>query len=346
MSFPISYAHTLLWLGNIGLLVVFAWAGIAKLRDTQRASEGLTGFGVPERWAQPMAIALALMELFIAALLVYPPTQLMGAWGALTLLAIFTLALVWQLAQGHRPNCACFGALTQSAISWKSVTRNLVLMTLAAGLIAFPTPLVFAEIPPPALIALAWAMLSTLWLLNLTRQNGRLLLRIEQLERPRDAEASPSTLPLQPLQVGDVVPPLHLNDVRGRPFDLRNFRGKPVLFLFLDVACTHCRTLLTQLREVQLAQAQAALVVISENDELRHELPVEVTLLVDPAWSTPTLFGARGTPAATFVDADGALTQLAVHGTSAVRAALDQVLAQDAAHGAAQEEAHYELAPV
>ena len=97
-----SFTNTLSWFGNYGLATVFVLAGIGKLRDTQRASEGLTGFGVRERWALPMAVALALTELFIAALLAYPPTQPMGAMGALALLVMFTLALVWQLVRGHR----------------------------------------------------------------------------------------------------------------------------------------------------------------------------------------------------------------------------------------------------
>jgi hypothetical protein len=137
--------------------------------------------------------------------------------------------------------------------------------------------------------------------------------------------------------VGDAVPPLHLNDAHGRPFDLRSLRGASVLVLFLDAACSHCRPLLAHLRGAQLANASAAIVVISENASVHQDLPNDVTVLVDPGWTTPVLFGARGTPSAVFIDANGAMAQPAAHGGSAVRAAIDQVFPKEVCH---------ELAPV
>jgi hypothetical protein len=336
MLISISWLQTLLWLGNLGLLVVFALAGITKLRDLNRASEGLMGFGVPERWAQPLAIALACAEIASAVLLAISPTQLLGAFGALALLAAFTLALMAQLLRGKRPTCACFGALSQAAISWKSVARNGLLMALAVGLIALPPleTLPFEAAVLPTLIAISWAALSTFWLLHLTRQNGRLLLRIEQLEQSTSNTLSTQT---QPLQLGAALPTLHLNDAHGHLVDLRQLRGTPTQFLFLDADCAHCRAILTQLNALPLANAGLALIVISETDALRQQLPAEATLLIDPGWSTMPVFGLRGTPAAVRFDADGVMTQAAVHGTTAVRNALSQNFSQ---------EVRYEYAPV
>ncbi|NJM40965.1 MAG: redoxin domain-containing protein, partial [Anaerolineae bacterium] len=306
---------------------------------------------------QPLAIVLACTELAIAVLLAVPPAQPLGAIGALVLLLAFTLALAAQLLRGKHPTCACFGSLSQAAISWRSVARNGVLMALAGGLMASPQTGIlaidFAALP--ALIALSWAALATLWLFHLTRQNGRLLLRIEQLEH--NPTVAPSTEPTpqpQPLQVGAPVPPLNLSDARGRPFDVRGFRGKPVLLLFLDAGCSHCRSLLAQLRDVPLAASDMAVVVVSENDQLRPQLPAEATLLIDPSWSgTTPLFGLRGTPAAVWIDEEGALSQAAVHGTSAVSALMALLLgarqlitAKSAPSNAKIEEARHELAPV
>jgi peroxiredoxin len=341
----ITFAQALLWLGNGCVLVVFALAGATKFRDLNRAREGLTDFGVPGHWAQSLVIALALTEIAIAILLAYPPMQAAGLLGALVLLAVFTLALIGQLLRGKRPTCACFGALTQSPISWKSVGRNGLLMALAIGLVVLPTTnsLPQQTISLSSLVAMAWAALSAIWLLHLTRQNGRLLLRIEQLEQtPTDA---PSTQP-QPLQVGAALPLLRLNDAHGRPFDLHKFRGMQVLFLFLDANCAHCRPLIARLHDaplVNLYAASMAIIVVSESDDLRHQLPAEATLLVDPDWSTMTLFGLRGTPAAAWIDVDGALAKTVVHGASAVRAEIDAVIAPS---NHVREEVHHELATV
>ncbi len=350
----ITFAQALLWLGNGCVLVVFALAGATKFRDLNRARKGLTDFGVPERWAQPLVIALALTEIAIAILLAYPPMQAAGLLGALILLAVFTLALIGQLLRGKRPTCACFGALTQSPISWESVGRNGLLMALAIGLVVLRTTnsLPQQAISLSSLVAMAWAALSAIWLLHLTRQNGRLLLRIEQLEQtPTDA---PSTQP-QPLQVGAALPLLRLNDAHGRPFDLHKFRGMQVLFLFLDANCGHCRPLIARLHDAPLVNLFAAntaivptiivptIVVISESEELRHQLPAEATLLVDPDWSTMTLFGLRGTPAAAWIDVDGALAKTVVHGAAAVRTEIEAVIAPS---NHVREEVHHEFATV
>jgi hypothetical protein len=336
-----TLVNTLLWFANACLVAVFALAAVAKLRDRERAREGLIGFGVPERWTRPALVALIAVELLLAALLTYPPAQRVGAWGALGALGVFTLALAWQLLRGRRPTCACFGALTSAAIRWKSVGRNLLLMTLASALIALPgvgsLAILFAAFSWPAILATAWGIISAAWLLLLTRQNGRLLLRLEQLEQ-RAAGAIPApALPAGPLRVGDLPPPLGLSDARDRPFDLNHVRGTPALLLFLDAACSHCQPLLARLRETTPTSRDTALIVISASAALRHNLPAAITVLVDPGWSTMTSFGLRGTPAAVTLDAAGTLARSAVHGISAVHAALDQVLSEEVRH---------ELAPI
>lgn len=328
----------LVWFADMFLLAVFALAAAAKLRDRERARSGLLGFGVPERWARPALAGLVGAELLLVALLAYPPTRPAGAWCALGALAVFTLAIAWQLLHGRRPACACFGALTPAAVSWKSVGRNLLLMALAGASIALPRsaapPLPPDAIPWPTLIAVAWGIASAVWLLLLTRQNGRLLLRLEQLEQ-RAGISSPAPS-AEPVRAGAPVPPLGLSDARGRPFDLRDLRGRPALLLFLDAACNHCRPVLARLRDAQLP-GSAALVVISESDALQRELPAEITVLVDPTWSAAVRFGARGAPAAVALDADGTLAHGVVHGTAPVQALLDRMTSQEVRH---------ELAPV
>jgi peroxiredoxin len=283
---------------------------------------------------------LVFAEFGTAALLAYPSTQRAGAMCALGLLLAFTLAMTAQLLHGQRPACACFGALAQSPIGWRGVARNGVLMALATGLVVLPTTnsLPQQTISLSSLVAIAWAVLSAVWLLHLTRQNGRLLLRIEQLEQTTTDAPSTQTAPQpQPLQVGMPLPPLRLNDAHGRPFDLHKFRGMQVLFLFLDGNCAHCRPLIARLHDAPLVNLFAAntaivpmIVVISESESLRHQLPAEATLLVDPDWSTMTLFGLRGTPAAAIVDGEGTLAKAVVHGASAVRTEIEAVITRSA----------------
>lgn len=337
MSYSFSFANNLIAVGNMCLLAVFALAASAKLRHTDRARAGLISFGVPAAWALPALAVLVLVEVLIVASLAYPPTRLVGAGIALGALTIFTLAITWQLLRGRRPSCACFGALSQGTISWKTVGRNLGLIALAGGLIALPTvstmPLPRLVIPWPVLGSAVWIGVSITWLLLLTRQNGRLLGRIQQLEHTAqrvDTMMSPPPTPVGPLQVGDPVPPLGLSDAHGRPFDPRSLRGSPGLMLFLDATCGHCRPLLAYLRAHQ--PLHSTVVVISADAALRQELPASITLLVDPPLTSVALFGARGTPAAVLLDADGRLAQPVVHGTTAIRTLLDQLTPQEVRH--------------
>lgn len=325
----------LIWCGSIGLAAVFALAALAKLRDREQARQGLAAFGVPARWAPAALAALIVAELLLSALLLAPRTRQSGALGALLALTVFTLAILWQLQRGRRPVCACFGGISRAAIGGWSVGRNLLLALAAALLAARPagaSPSAAFAVALPALVALSWAGLSAAWLLLLTRQNGRLLLRIEQLERRAEGSPAPAA-PAAPLRVGDVLPPLGLSDARGRALEPPAGRGRPTLLLFLDGGCAHCRPLLARLREGP--RLDAALAVISADPALQEQLPAAATLLLDPGWTTMARFSLRGTPAAAVVAADGTLARPAVHGGPAVAALLDQYRPQEARHEAA-----------
>ena len=326
---------TVLRLALAGVFVVAAWA---KLRHPESTRTDIAALGLPNRMVAPVSFGLPVVELVVAALLLIEPLHEIGSVAALGLLGLFTAVLMTNLLRGRRPACACFGALASAPIGWTSVGRNVALMVAAGSLIWLPPARVEASFPP-TLLAMMGAGVVLVWLVLLTRQNGRLLVRLEQIERHTGAPSSLPAAVVGPLAVGATVPPLGLNDARGRAFDLAGLRGRPVLLLFVDRACSHCRPLLAELREAVLDEASATLVVISESGSLRHDLPTEVTLVVDVGWTTRELFGVRGTPAAASIDAHGALARAGVHGTSAVRAALLQARLLN-------EETDRELAPL
>ena len=75
---------------RIVLAAVFAIAGVAKLLDRPGAREALAGFGLPARLAAPLAVALPVVELSVAAALVPRASAWWGGLGALGLLLAFT----------------------------------------------------------------------------------------------------------------------------------------------------------------------------------------------------------------------------------------------------------------
>src|SRR5437667_12748858 len=89
------------------LATVFVVAAVGKLRARQEFRHAVSEFGVPDKMAAPIARVLPLGELLIAALLAPRATVRWGAVAALTLLALFSAAIIFSLARGRKPNCQC-----------------------------------------------------------------------------------------------------------------------------------------------------------------------------------------------------------------------------------------------
>src|SRR3989442_9175429 len=98
-------------------------------------------------------------------------------------------------------------------------------------------------------LALAWlAILAGGWLAwQLLRQNGRLLLRLEDLEKRLDeAEFGEPEAP-SGLALGSLAPEFELPDLAGETKTLAQFRGQPLLLIFFNPACSYCRELAPKL---------------------------------------------------------------------------------------------------
>jgi hypothetical protein len=105
----------------LGLALVFAWAGVAKLRSPRATARSFAALGVPAWFARAVPIA----ELVLAAALVLTP---MAGILALILLALFTIVLT---GADDGIACACFGSAANEPVSWVQLLRNVLLMAVA-----------------------------------------------------------------------------------------------------------------------------------------------------------------------------------------------------------------------
>jgi hypothetical protein len=105
----------------LGLAVVFAWAGLAKLRAPRRTVRAFRTLGVSPRLAR----VVPLVELALAVALVVQPTT---ALAAAALVAVFTIVLA-RAAPGVA--CACFGSASTEPVSWVQLLRNGMLAAVA-----------------------------------------------------------------------------------------------------------------------------------------------------------------------------------------------------------------------
>jgi len=117
---------------RIVLAVVLAGSGIGKLQDLDDSRQMMVDFGLPYAVARPTGTFLPGIELGVALALLVGPTSWWAAWAALGLMATFTLAVGLNMAAGRRPDCRCFGSLHIATIGWRVLSRNLLLMALAA----------------------------------------------------------------------------------------------------------------------------------------------------------------------------------------------------------------------
>ncbi len=98
-------------------------------------------------------------------------------------------------------------------------------------------------------LALAWVgLIITGWLgWQLLRQNGRILLRLDELEKRLNelksgADAEPEGLPL-----GSEAPAVELPNLAGERKSLAQFRGQSVLLIFFSPDCGFCREMMPKL---------------------------------------------------------------------------------------------------
>ena len=120
---------------RILLAIVMAGSGIGKLQDLDDSRQMVLDFGLPYPLARPVGTFLPGLELAIAVGLVVTPASAWAAWAALGLLGAFSLAVGLNMAAGRRPDCRCFGPLHVASIGWRTLTRNVLLMAIAGGVL-------------------------------------------------------------------------------------------------------------------------------------------------------------------------------------------------------------------
>jgi peroxiredoxin len=162
---------------------------------------------------------------------------------------------------------------------------------------------------------------------QLLRQNGRMLLRLEELEkRLNELELGgadePAGLPLDSL-----APDFDLPDLAGERKTLAQCRGQTVLLIFYNPACGFCRELLPKLvalnnpasnGEPQSEQPSPQLLIISTGDveanrQFFNEHKVTCPVLLQKEMEVATAYKANGTPTGYLINSEGKIaSELAV----------------------------------
>lgn len=319
---------TALLAARVALAAVFALASLTKLADLAGSRRAIAGFGVPEGLADPLGLLLPIAELIVAIALLPARTAWAGAIAATLLLGLFVVAIGHSLARGASPDCHCFGKLHSEPVGWRTLARNGMLAALAVFVAvagsahAGPSATAWiARLSGAGAIALGGALALVAlagaggagWF-ALLRQNGRLLLRIDQLEARLDASGTPAAVPSPGpnhpgLPVGGNAPAFTLNGLYGETVTLSSLTSteRPLMLLFTDPRCGPCTALMPRIAEWQHDHAdELTLAVLTRGSaqdnraKLREHRIANVCL--DTELAVYEAYQANGTPSAVLID--------------------------------------------
>jgi thiol-disulfide isomerase/thioredoxin/uncharacterized membrane protein YphA (DoxX/SURF4 family) len=322
---------------RLALASVFAVAGLAKLHDARGSRKSLGDFGVPAALTPATAMLLTLAELACAVALLRKGWAARGAMGVLALLAVFVVGITASLLRGRHPDCHCFGQLSSRPVSWRTLVRNLTLMALA-GLVALRVNQVPVEWPALHGDSLETAMLIaigglvpvltlTLWFFFRTlQQNGRLLLRLEAIEKKLNID--PNVESGHGLPVGDTAPEFELKAIDGSSVSLRTLgaANKPILLVFTEPGCVACKALLPQLELWQREYIERVVIVpVSRGEEYLNRTKSAAlgprNVLLQAEREVAQAYRVTATPGAVLV-AEGKISSPIAVGSDAIHALL------------------------
>lgn len=342
-------------ISRLVLALVFGIAGTSKLADRPGTQSALEGFEVPPGVAAKCAVALPLFELAIAVSLLIPAAAWWAALAAAGLLLAFIGAIGLSLSRGEEPDCHCFGQLHSAPAGWRTLGRNIALLALSLvavidGPAEMTTPIGWlghlstAELVLglTAVLFMAIACAQAFILLQLFRQHGRMISRIERLEATRGTDRLgilPSGNGNQGgLPLGSPAPEFRLPSLQGVPTSLTELRsrGRAILLVFSDPDCAACAALLPHLATWQHGGSQQLTVTLISRGEVErnaaHAQEHGIREVLSQAdQEVAVSYGARMTPSAVLVSADGRIASPVVLGPDAIRALAESASAESTA---------------
>jgi peroxiredoxin len=166
--------------------------------------------------------------------------------------------------------------------------------------------------------ALLLAVLTLGWLLlQVLRQQGRLLLRIEALEGRSGAADLPGAAETRGgLPLATPFPPFRLASLEGDEVSLEDFRGKRVFLVHWSPECGFCRQIGADLGRLSgdLSRRKTELVFVSygspeANRALMEQHGLRSPVLLQPEGQTVAGFAHMGTPVAYLLDEKGRIAK-------------------------------------
>jgi hypothetical protein len=127
------------WIVALGVAAIFISSAALKLREIDIFESAVDNYRIlPEFLVKPFAYVLPFIELVAAIAMIPPATRFAGSSALMVLIALFTTAIVINLARGRLDvDCGCFGPAIKQKLSWWLVAIEFLdWCTIGMGLVA------------------------------------------------------------------------------------------------------------------------------------------------------------------------------------------------------------------
>jgi len=255
----------LLILVRLALATVFGVAGVAKALDQRGTREAVTNFGAPAGMAPSLAVVLPVGEIAIAVGLVFPFSAWFGAVAALSLLALFIVAISFNLYRGQVADCHCFGQLYSRPLGWPTLVRNFAFAVLAVfiiwrgpGEVGAGSPWFAQQLGADRTLAIAIEVVMAGLIVT--------AVVIAWLKSRNQSTKPQATNAVSGLPLNSPAPGFDVNGYSGEGTSLDRLLivGKPLMLIFVSPKCGPCIIILEEIAQWQRAHGeQATIAVIS-----------------------------------------------------------------------------------
>ena len=171
---------------------------------------------------------------------------------------------------------------------------------------------------------LPWLLVTVgAWLAyQLVRQNGRILLRLESIERQLGRRSAAPQREAGGLPLGSPAPEFDLPDLAGVRRKLSSFRGRELLLIFFNPQCGYCTKMAADLAALPTdgRDGRPVPIVVSTGDpeanrKLMEQYGIRGVYLLQEQMEVAIQFRAQGTPMGYRIDKSGRIaSELAVGG--------------------------------
>lgn len=331
------------------LATIFVVAAASKLSDREGTRNAVAAFGVPTGLIAFAGIALPIVELLVAAMLIPAVTSWYGAVGAVVLLGAFTIAIIVQLIKGNTPDCHCFGQISSGSIGYSTVFRNLVLITPAivlvyrgvAGQGKEVTQLGQNDVQLILVLTVVLLLCLAIDLLRkvLTKQS-ELDLKLDVIAissvEPTAVERENAGDPHDGMPIGAILPVHELKDTDNAVVLTNELLqdGRGALLLFVSASCSPCKAMVPKFREwtSELTEKTNVYLISSgsadENIKKFGDTP-SMPLLLQNGRAFANEIGAKWTPSAIYINANGRVASHLAAGDGAISQLVEDLIAGD-----------------